>query len=101
MLRQLIFLSLSELHKMVHHICGYHRSYAVGALSKCYRILHLTNQSLERVYFHRVLLPKFQAIQQGDAFYTSLLCVLYVATNLDTSAAFMSTNLGASQTMAI
>ena len=88
MLRQLIFLSLTELHKMVNHICGYHRSYAVGALTKCYRILHLTNQSLERVYFHRILMPKLKmvkTVKQGDAFYTSLLCVLYVASNLDTS----------------
>jgi hypothetical protein len=85
MLRQLIFLSLTELQKMVNHICGYHRSYAVGALSKCYRILHLTNQSLERVYYHRILLPKLKTLKQGDAFYTSLLCVLYVASNLDTS----------------
>lgn len=85
MLRDLIFLSLAEMHKMVRHICSDHKSYAVGALSKCYRILHLTNQSLERVYFKRILMPKLKAVQQGDAYYTSLLCVLYVATSLDTS----------------
>lgn len=85
MLRDLIFLSLAEIHKMVNHICSYRRSYAVGALSKCYRILHLTNQSLERVYFKRVLMPKLTAVRHEEAFYTSLLCVLYVATSLDTN----------------
>lgn len=83
MLRDLIFLSLAEMHKMVRYICADQRSYARGALSKCYRILHLTNQSLERVYFKQILVPKLKVARQQDALYTSLLCVLYVATSLD------------------
>lgn len=82
MLRNLILLSLSEIHRLVYNMCVYHQSYALGALHKCHNILKLTNESLERVYFRQIIVPKLKRLQADQELITSVICILHVATKL-------------------
>lgn len=84
MLRSLVYFSMAELQKLVTSICTSNNACATGTLQKCYRILRLTNESLERVYCNRILIPAIQKENEHvEKMWTSILCILFVATKLD------------------
>lgn len=84
MLRSLIFYYVAELQKLVTSIANCNQ---VCALQKCYRILRLTNESMERMYCNRVLVPAIRKENESmEKMWASILCILFVATNLEQKA---------------